>query len=134
MASKRGALVVFGASGFVGSAIAQEGVRRGLEVLCLSRKGIAPKAFAAADWAKKVMWASADALKPETYREKLEGAEAVIVSIGSPPLPFVDRAYQVWQLGGFGELSRSVQGSDLLASRGDKACSKRTVRSVRRCR
>lgn len=95
MASRKGALVVFGATGFVGSAVAQEGVKRGLDVICLSRKGVAPAAFASATWAKSVQWAAADALRPETYREKLEGADSVVISIGSPPLPFVDRKYQV---------------------------------------
>lgn len=96
MAARRGTLVVFGATGFVGSHVAQEGVKRGLDVICLSRKGVAPAAVASATWSKSVKWAAADALKPGTYRDQLQGADAVVISIGSPPLPFVDRGYQVW--------------------------------------
>jgi len=90
MASRR--LVILGGNGFVGSAVAEEALRRGLEVLCLSRSGrcTAPHA-----WASRVRWERADALQPDTYREHLRGAEALVVSIGSPPLPFQDRAYQM---------------------------------------
>ena len=96
-ASKKAAqrLVVLGASGFVGGHVAKEAIRRGLNVLCLSRKGKAPPCYADTDWARKAEWSTGDALQPETYREKLDGANALVVSIGSPPLPFVDFNYQV---------------------------------------
>jgi uncharacterized protein YbjT (DUF2867 family) len=87
-------LVVFGGSGFVGGATAEEALARGLAVLCLSRSGAPPAAVASQPWAQRATWAKADALQPESYREKLVGAEAVVVAIGSPPLPFVNRAYQ----------------------------------------
>ncbi len=87
-------LVVLGGSGFVGSAAAEEALRRGLAVLCLSRSGAPAAGLAAQPWAQAASWSRADALQPDTYREQLKGADAVIVAIGSPPLPFVDRAYQ----------------------------------------
>jgi uncharacterized protein YbjT (DUF2867 family) len=87
-------LVVFGGSGFVGAAAAEEALRRGLSVLCLSRSGAPGPGLASQPWAQRATWAKADALEPDTYRSHLAGAEAVIVSIGSPPLPFVDRAFQ----------------------------------------
>ena len=91
-AAKR--LVVFGGSGFVGGAVAEEALRRGAAVLCLSRSGAPAEGLAKQPWAQRAQWAQADALQPDTYRDKLVGADAVVVSIGSPPLPFVDRASQ----------------------------------------
>ena len=85
-------VVVLGGGGFVGSAVAQEALRRGLRVLCLCRSG---RSDVPGDWSDRVTWAKADALRAETYREHLRGADAVVISIGSPPLPFVDRAYQL---------------------------------------
>jgi uncharacterized protein YbjT (DUF2867 family) len=87
-------LVIFGGSGFVGSAAAAEALQRGLAVTCLSRSGQAPAGLASLPWAQRASWAKADALQPDSYRQHLAGADAVIVAIGSPPLPFVDRAYQ----------------------------------------
>ena len=91
-AAKR--LVVFGGSGFVGGAVAEEALRRGLAVLCLSRSGAPVAGVSSQSWTKQAQWAKADALSPDTYRDKLTGADAVVISIGSPPLPFVDRASQ----------------------------------------
>jgi|AntAceMinimDraft_5_1070358.scaffolds.fasta_scaffold424969_1 uncharacterized protein YbjT (DUF2867 family) len=47
-------LVVFGGTGFVGSAIAEEAVRRGLSVTCLTRGGRPPARIAAQAWSDKV--------------------------------------------------------------------------------
>ena len=97
MASAAGAakrLVVFGGSGFVGGAVAEAALQRGAAVLCLSRTGAPAAGLATQPWARAAQWAKADALQPDTYRDRLVGADAVVVSIGSPPLPFVDRASQ----------------------------------------
>ena len=91
-AAKR--LVVFGGSGFVGGAVAEAALQRGAAVLCLSRTGAPAAGLAEQPWAQRAQWAKADALQPDTYRDKLRGADAVVISIGSPPLPFVDRAAQ----------------------------------------
>ncbi len=91
MAATAAKLIILGGSGFVGAAVAEEALRRGMNVVCLSRSGSTEAPHA---WADKATWAKADALKPDTYREHLRGAAAVVVSIGSPPLPFVDRDYQ----------------------------------------
>ena len=85
-------LVILGGNGFVGSATAEEALRRGLSVLCLSRSGAPAPGQAAQPWATAVEWAKADARVPEAYRGRLQGASAVVVAIGSPPLPFGDRA------------------------------------------
>ena len=55
------------------------------QVLCLSRTSAAPLAGLPADMRHSPLltWASADALRPETYRPMLPGADAVIVSIGA---------------------------------------------------
>ena len=47
-------LVVFGGTGFVGSAIVEEAVRRGLSVTCLTRTGVPPSHVAAQAWSDKV--------------------------------------------------------------------------------
>ena len=86
-------LVILGGSGFVGLAVAEEALRRGLRVLCLSRSGGSTAPLGA--WKDGLTWAKADALQPETYREHLVDADALVVAIGSPPLPFVDRAFQL---------------------------------------
>ena len=46
-------------------------------------------------WAKDVTWTAGDALEPETYAAALAGARAVIVAVGSPPVPTSDVAWQL---------------------------------------
>ena len=84
-AAKR--LVVFGGTGFVGSAIVEEAVRRGLSVTCLTRTGVPPSHVASQAWSDKVEWQPSDALDPDSYTSRLEGADAVITSVGRLPLP-----------------------------------------------
>lgn len=84
-AAKR--LMVFGGTGFVGSAIVQEAVRRGLAVTCVTRGGTPPTHIASQTWSKNVDWLPGDALRPETYRDALIGAHAVVTSVGVLPLP-----------------------------------------------
>jgi len=82
-------VVVFGARGFVGSAVTKELARRGVPVISVARsepRGTPPDG---------VTFARGNALEPETYKEHLKGARAVVVSIGEPPweaVRDVDRA------------------------------------------
>eukprot|EP00301_Raphidiophrys_heterophryoidea_P025301 c8459_g1_i1.p1 GENE.c8459_g1_i1~~c8459_g1_i1.p1 ORF type:complete len:294 (+),score=80.97 c8459_g1_i1:102-983(+) len=95
MTTKR--IVVFGGNGFVGSAICREAVKRGLTVQSVSRSGSAPPLLSAEkdSWIKKVEWLKGDVLDPTTYNQYLQSASAVVLTIGSPPLPFVDYNFQL---------------------------------------
>ena len=84
-AAKR--LVVFGGTGFVGSAIAEEATRRGLAVTCVTRTGAPPPHVAAAAWSASVDWRPGNALEPDTYRDAMRHHDAVVTSVGRLPLP-----------------------------------------------
>ena len=58
-----------------------------------------PKHLENEAWASKVQWEKGDAMKPETFQNLLEGTTAVVVSIGSPPIP-ADEAWQTMMNGG----------------------------------
>ena len=106
------AVVVFGGNGFVGSHILKALVALGVPAVSVSRKGIVPKHLENEAWAQKVHWAKGDALEPKTYEALLRGsgssssssstssplppppARAVVLCVGSPPVPFVDEAWQ----------------------------------------
>ncbi|RAH75282.1 ubiquinone biosynthesis protein COQ11 [Aspergillus aculeatinus CBS 121060] len=85
MAAKR--VVVAGGNGFLGSRICKSAVARGWSVTSLSRSG-EPRWETVTDsvnrpsWASSVEWAKADILKPETYKAFLNGATAVVHSMG----------------------------------------------------
>jgi len=86
MASKA-RVVVFGGTGFVGSAIAREAVRRGLAVTSVTRGGAPPAHVASQEWSNEVQWKQGDALEPDSFKQHLEGAAAVITAVGCLPLP-----------------------------------------------
>jgi hypothetical protein len=91
-AAKR--LVVFGGTGFVGSGIAKEAVKRGFDVTCVTRGGAAPAHLlgdAERGWASEIDWRRGDALRPETYRDAVRGADAVITAVGRLPMPSLTR-------------------------------------------
>ncbi|KAJ6035224.1 uncharacterized protein N7446_009980 [Penicillium canescens] len=85
MAAKR--LVVAGGSGFLGSRICKSAAARGWTVTSLSRSG-EPRWDTVTDskerpsWAGSVEWAKADILKPESYKSYLNGASAVVHTMG----------------------------------------------------
>ena len=56
-----------------------------VQAISVSRRGAAPSHCAA--FADKVDWRTGDCLDKKTYADALEGASAVVVSVGSPPLP-----------------------------------------------
>ena len=84
-AAKR--LMIFGGTGFVGSAIAREAAKRGLLVQCVTRGGDAPAHLKDEPWASSVTWLRGDALDPSSYKEHMRGADAVITSVGRLPFP-----------------------------------------------
>ena len=84
-AAKR--LMIFGGTGFVGSAIAREAAKRGLLVQCVTRGGDAPAHLRDEPWASSVTWLRGDALDPSSYKEHMRGADAVITSVGRLPFP-----------------------------------------------
>jgi len=59
-----------------------------------------PKHLQGIEWAEAVEWLKADCLDPNSFRDALAGARAVVVSVGSPPVPFVDEKWQTMMNGG----------------------------------
>ncbi|KAK5129562.1 hypothetical protein LTR08_003148 [Meristemomyces frigidus] len=80
-------LVVCGGNGFLGSRICQAAVARDWDVTSISRSGepnwpsVSSHQTAPA-WSSSVTWRSANILHPETYKDDLEGAYAVVHSMG----------------------------------------------------
>lgn len=74
-------IVVFGGRGFVGSAVCQDALITGLQVLGVSRSGTPPPI--SAPWVKQVSWVRANALEPQSYAHLLQGAAAVISCVGA---------------------------------------------------
>ena len=71
----------------MGSAIVEEAVRRGLAVTCVTRTGTPPGHILSQAWSANVDWLPGDALRPETYRDAMGTADAVVTSVGVLPLP-----------------------------------------------
>ncbi|KAK1065728.1 hypothetical protein LTR74_007766 [Friedmanniomyces endolithicus] len=80
-------LVVCGGNGFLGSRICKAAVARDWDVTSISRSGepnwpsISAHQTAPA-WSKSVTWRAANILHPETYKDDLTGAVAVVHSMG----------------------------------------------------
>jgi len=89
-------LVVFGGNGFVGQRVCAEAIRRGLQVCSVSRSGDAglPSSVKSASWAESVDWQRGDAGDPSTFEAVLDHADAVVIAIGSPPIPAQDVEWQ----------------------------------------
>ncbi len=88
MSGKRKLVVVFGANGYVGRAIAKEFVKRGtVDLTAISRSGVPPeeKSPSSPSWTEKVDWVAADSTKPDTYAKYLRGVSCVVTSIGVLP-------------------------------------------------
>lgn len=62
-------ILVVGGNGYVGSAVCQEALKRGLEVASMSRSG-RPTTLSA-PWMEQVDWIKADALEAGSYNEPL---------------------------------------------------------------
>lgn len=90
-----GRVLIFGGRGFVGTGIAKEALKRNLQVTALSRTIPADKFKV-----ESVDYDTCDVLNKESLtaafeKYKNENITAVVCSIGSPPLPFVDKNYQI---------------------------------------
>ncbi|MFC6752921.1 NAD-dependent epimerase/dehydratase family protein [Halorubrum tibetense] len=72
-------LLVVGGSGFIGRAICRLAVREGHEVRSVSRGG---RPETDAPWADEVSWTSADLFRPDAWRGRLDGVDAVVHSVG----------------------------------------------------
>lgn len=80
-------LVVCGGNGFLGSRICKAAVARNWDVTSISRSGEPHWPSVSAHqtpppWSKDVTWRSANILAPATYAADLEGADAVVHSMG----------------------------------------------------
>ncbi|KAF6225239.1 hypothetical protein HO133_010436 [Letharia lupina] len=80
-------IVVCGGNGFLGSRICRVAVGRGWDVTSISRSGeptwsAITSSPNAPPWSSTVKWQKADILKPETYKPMLNGADAVVHSMG----------------------------------------------------
>jgi len=80
-------LVVCGGNGFLGSRICKAAVARDWDVTSISRSGephwpSVSSHQTAPTWSKSVAWHSANIFHPESYRSQLEGADAVVHSMG----------------------------------------------------
>lgn len=80
-------LLVFGGNGFLGSRICKAASTHNWDVVSVSRSGepnwpsVSSHQTAPA-WSKNVTWRSANILQPESYKKDLEGATAVVHSMG----------------------------------------------------
>ena len=73
-------LLVVGGSGFVGRNVCRFGVRDDHEVRSVSRGG---RPDTDDDWADAVSWTSADLFRPNAWRDRLDGVDAVVHSVGA---------------------------------------------------
>lgn len=76
-------LVVPGGNGFIGSEICRVAVQNGHEVAAVGRTGRPPLTPARHPWTGNVEWRAANVFEPDTWRDLLEGADAVVHSIAT---------------------------------------------------
>jgi len=74
-------LVVFGGNGFIGRRVCRLAVESGHGVRSIARSG-PPAPDQRGPWADRVTWHAADVFTPHEYRDALDGADAVVHSIG----------------------------------------------------
>ncbi|KAH7065666.1 hypothetical protein BKA63DRAFT_524376 [Paraphoma chrysanthemicola] len=80
-------LVVCGGNGFLGSRICRAAAHRGWSVISVSRSGTPHWSSVSSspnppEWSESVSWQKGDVLDPSSYTQHLEGADAVIHSMG----------------------------------------------------
>jgi len=74
-------LVVFGGNGFIGRRVCRRAVEDSHEVTSIARSG-PPVPDRRGPWAERVTWHAADVFAPQEWRHALDGADAVVHSIG----------------------------------------------------
>lgn len=72
-------LVVTGGDGFIGRHVCRIAVSQGHDVTSIARSG---RGDVEGAWADQVEWIQANVLQPETWREHLTGADAVVHCVG----------------------------------------------------
>ena len=72
-------LLVVGGSGFIGREICRLAVSDGHEVRSVSRSG---RPETDSPWTEAVSWTSADLFRPDAWRDRLDGVDAVVHSVG----------------------------------------------------
>eukprot|EP01061_Rhynchopus_euleeides_P031750 TRINITY_DN52581_c0_g1_i1.p1 TRINITY_DN52581_c0_g1~~TRINITY_DN52581_c0_g1_i1.p1 ORF type:complete len:459 (+),score=107.62 TRINITY_DN52581_c0_g1_i1:70-1377(+) len=73
-------MFVAGGSGFIGSNVCRESLKRGFKVVSLSRTG--KPSHIKEPWAEHVEWIQGDVQDPESYLPKLRNADAIVSCIG----------------------------------------------------
>jgi len=76
-------LVVPGGNGFIGAEICRVAVQNGHEVAAFGRTGRPAFTPAEHPWTQEVHWRAADVFEPDTWRDLLEDADAVVHSIAT---------------------------------------------------
>jgi len=76
-------LVVPGGNGFIGTEICRVAVQNGHEVAAVGRTGRPALTPARHPWTGSVEWRAANVFEPTTWRDLLDGADAVVHSIGT---------------------------------------------------
>lgn len=93
-------VVVFGGNGFVGTSILRVLRTRKIPCISVSRSGVKPAHLKNEAWAEEVVWAKGDALVRDSFSSLMKDASAVVIAVGTPPVPFVDENWQVMMNGG----------------------------------
>ncbi|VTT88218.1 NADH dehydrogenase/oxidoreductase-like protein [Halorubrum sp. DM2] len=73
-------LLVVGGSGFIGRDVCRFAVRDGHEVRSVSRSG---RPDLDEEWVEAVSWTSADLFRPNAWRDRLDGVDAAVHSVGT---------------------------------------------------
>lgn len=76
-------LVVPGGNGFIGTEICRVAVQNGHEVAAFGRTGRPALTPAQHPWTQEVEWRAADVFEPDTWRDLLENADAVVHSVAT---------------------------------------------------
>ena len=76
-------LVVPGGNGFIGTEICRVAVQNGHDVAAFSRTGRPALTPARHPWMQEVEWRAADIFAPDTWRDLLDGADALVHSIAT---------------------------------------------------